>query len=261
MVRQYLNLLLSLIAPENELKYSYSTRIFGLELIQTALEISGDRLQLYPRLFTLISDPIFKSILFIIQNTTKLSLLQATLQLFTTLVVILGNNLQLQIELTLTRIFSILLDDGTANNSSSENKNKPSIIKELLIEQISILWTRSPSFFTSTFINFDCNLDRADVSINFLKALTKLALPESALTTTESVPPICLEGLVSLVDDMFDHMKDIDREEFGRQKNEMEILKRGTVKQSLLNVPMHSMKSPKRYSDVNRKRFYCFRLR
>ncbi|AJU44244.1 Gea2p [Saccharomyces cerevisiae YJM1242] len=245
-VRQYLNLLLSLIAPENELKHSYSTRIFGLELIQTALEISGDRLQLYPRLFTLISDPIFKSILFIIQNTTKLSLLQATLQLFTTLVVILGNNLQLQIELTLTRIFSILLDDGTANNSSSENKNKPSIIKELLIEQISILWTRSPSFFTSTFINFDCNLDRADVSINFLKALTKLALPESALTTTESVPPICLEGLVSLVDDMFDHMKDIDREEFGRQKNEMEILKKRDRKTEFIECTNAFNEKPKK---------------
>ncbi|CAI4059989.1 hypothetical protein SKDZ_05G0460 [Saccharomyces kudriavzevii ZP591] len=244
--RQYLNLLLSMIAPENELKHSYSTRIFGLELIQTALEISGDRLQLYPRLFTLISDPIFKSILFIIQNTTKLSLLQATLQLFTTLVVILGNNLQLQIELTLTRIFSILLDDGTASNSNSENRNKPSIIKELLIEQISILWTRSPSFFTSAFINFDCNLDRADVSLNFLKALTKLALPESALTTTESVPPICLEGLVSLVDDMFDHMKDIDREEFTRQENEMEILKKRDRKTEFIECTNAFNEKPKK---------------
>ncbi|CCD25822.2 Arf family guanine nucleotide exchange factor GEA2 NDAI_0G00460 [Naumovozyma dairenensis CBS 421] len=234
LAKQYLSLLLSLIIPENQAKHTNSTRIFALQLINTIIEIVGDKFPLYPPLFTLISDPIFKCIFYIIQNTNKLSLLQGALQLFTSLVLILGNHLPMQIELTLTRIFSMLLDDTTEannptmtpNNASSTSINtaneyqpKSPAIKELLIEQISILWTRSPSFFTSMFINFDCNLERSDVSVNIIKALTKLSLPEAAISTTDSVPPICLEGLISLVDDMFDHMQDVDRNEYMKQFN------------------------------------------
>lgn len=75
--------------------------------------------------------------------------------------------------------------------------------------------------------------------------MTKLALPESALTSTESVPPICLEGLVSLVDDMFDHMKDIDREEFARQENEMEILKKRDRKTEFIECTNAFNEKPK----------------
>ena len=228
-VKQYLNLLLSLIVPENQTKHTNSTRIFGLQLINTAVEIAGDKFPLDPRLFSLISDPIFKCVLFIIQNTNKLSLLQPALQLFTTLVIILGDYLPMQIELTLTHIFSMLLGTETkeaAAGNSDAQRRIPSAVKELLIEQISILWTRSPSFFTSTFIKFDCNLDRADVSLSFLKALSKLSLPESAAATTESVPPICLEGLVSLIDDMHDHMQTLTKEEYQKANiSENPILK------------------------------------
>ncbi|SMN22170.1 similar to Saccharomyces cerevisiae YEL022W GEA2 Guanine nucleotide exchange factor for ADP ribosylation factors (ARFs) [Maudiozyma saulgeensis] len=216
-VKQYLNLLLSLIVPENQAKHTNSTRIFGLQLINTAVEISGDKFPKNPRLFSLISDPIFKCVLFIIQNTNKLSLLQPALQLFTSLVIILGDHLPMQIELTLTRIFTMLLGNQAKDTSKSGEdleRNIPAAVKELLIEQISILWTRSPSFFTSTFIKFDCNLDRADVSLNFLRALSKLSLPETAISTTESVPPICLEGLVSLIDDMHDHMQSVSKQDY-----------------------------------------------
>lgn len=211
-IKQYLNLLLSLIVPENQTKHTNSARIFGLNLINTAVELAGDIFPLHPRLFNLISDPIFKYVVFIIQNSNKLSLLQAALQLFTTLVIILGDHLQMQVELTLTRIFTILSQPPSQSNN--EAKERPAAVKELLIEQISILWTRFPSFFTSTFINFDCNLDRADLSIQFLNSLTKLALPEAALTTTDSVPPICLEGLVYFIDEMYDHLQSVNRERF-----------------------------------------------
>ncbi|CAB4252760.1 similar to Saccharomyces cerevisiae YEL022W GEA2 Guanine nucleotide exchange factor for ADP ribosylation factors (ARFs) [Maudiozyma barnettii] len=228
-VKQYLNLLLSLIVPENQAKHTNSTRIFGLQLINTAVEISGDKFPKNPRLFSLISDPIFKCVLFIIQNTNKLSLLQPALQLFTSLVIILGDHLPMQIELTLTRIFTMLLGNQTKDTSKSDGELEriiPSAVKELLIEQISILWTRSPSFFTSTFIKFDCNLDRADVSLNFLRALSKLSLPESAISTTESVPPICLEGLVSLIDDMHDHMQSVSKQDYiNKTVTENDILK------------------------------------
>ncbi|AEY96928.1 FAEL061Wp [Eremothecium gossypii FDAG1] len=197
-VKDYLGILISLIVIENSHKQNNSTKVFGLHLLNMTVELAGDLFPKHPRLFSLVSDPIFKNILYLIQNTDKLSLLQAALQLFTTLTIILGDCLQSQIELTLKTIFSILLDEKKGN----DNKIRPSAVKELLVEQISILWTRSPSFFTSIFINYDCDLERSDLAINFLKKLTKLALPESALITADSVPPICLEGFISLIDDM-----------------------------------------------------------
>lgn len=242
-IRHYLNLLLSLIVPENQAKHTNSVRIFGLQLINTAIEVSGDTFPRHPRLFSLISDPIFKHVLFIIQNGSKLSLVQAALQLFTTLVIILGDHLQVQIELTLCRIFEILLNNS--NELTSEGRPRPTAIKELLIEQISLLWTRSPSFFTNAFIEFDCNLDRADMSITFISALTKLALPESALTSTESVPPICLEGLISLIDDMYDRLQNVDRQKFLLNKNSVARLRQKERKTEFIKCAKLFNEKPK----------------
>lgn len=243
-IRHYMNLLLSLIVPENQAKHTNSVRIFGLQLINTAIEVSGNIFPQHPRLFSLVSDPIFKHVLFIIQNGSKLSLVQAALQLFTTLVIILGDHLKVQIELTLNRIFDILLNN--ANDMTSEGRPRPAAVKELLIEQISLLWTRSPSFFTSTFIEFDCNLDRADVSINFLSGLTKLALPESALTSTESVPPICLEGLISLIDDIYSRVQIVDREKFLCEKGNVNRLKQKERKTEFIKCAKIFNEKPKK---------------
>lgn len=258
--KQFLDLLLYIISPENQTKHINSTRIFGLQLINTAVELSGDKFTLHPRLFNLLSDPIFKCVLHIIQNTPRLSLLQAALQLFTTLVVILGNYLPMQIELTLTRIFAMLAEDVPEKSSKTASgiKNhistyryidglKPGPVKELLIEQLSILWTRSPSFFTSTFINYDCNLDRADVALEFLRALCKLSLPESALNTTESVPPICLEGLVALIDDMYTHIQDAAPGGFSAQLSQNnEVLKQRERKTEFIKCSKIFNEKPKK---------------
>ena len=242
-IRHYLNLLLSLIVPENQGKHTNSVRIFGLQLINTAIEVSGNTFPRHPRLFSLISDPIFKHVLFIIQNGSKLSLVQAALQLFTTLVIILGDHLQVQIQLTLSRIFEILLNKS--NETTSEGRPRPAAIKELLIEQISLLWTRSPSFFTTTFIEFDCNLDRADMSITFISALTKLALPESALTINESVPQICLESLISFIYDMHSLLQNVDREKFLAEKNNNDRLKQKERKTEFIKCTKIFNEKPK----------------
>ncbi|CAL9734932.1 ARF guanine-nucleotide exchange factor 2 [Monosporozyma servazzii] len=256
--RQYLTLLLSLIMPENQTKHTNSTRIFSVQLLTTIIELAGDKFPLHPRLFSLVSDPIFKCVLFIIQSNSKLSLLQAALQLFTTLVVVLGDHLQLQIELTLSRIFTILLGEDTNDstdtsaNTSINSANVQSISpneaarKELLIEQVSILWTRSSSFFTSMFVNFDCNLDRADLALGFLKVLTKLSLPEAAVSSTENVPPICLEGLVSLIDDMYNRMQIVPENEYVRPPVQNEMLKQRERKNEFISCANAFNEKPKK---------------
>lgn len=278
--RQYLTLLLSLILPENQAKHTNSTKIFSLQLLTTIIEFAGDKLPLYPRLFSLVADPIFKSILFIIQTNSKLSLLQAALQLFTTLVAILGNYLPMQIELTLSRIFVMMLgedhnitdDNNNKSNSNKDNNNNNNVSsnsntktvksigiftnqipdsseaakKELLIEQISILWLRSSSFFTSMFVNFDCDLDRADLALGFLKMLTKLSLPEAAITSTENVPPICLEGVMSLIDDMFARIQSTSKSIYTKDFKRNEILRQRERKNEFINCANEFNVKPKR---------------
>ncbi|CAI4043852.1 Arf family guanine nucleotide exchange factor GEA1 SKDI_10G2340 [Saccharomyces kudriavzevii IFO 1802] len=221
-IKDYLGLLLSLIMPENRMKHTTSAMKLSLQLINTAVEISGDKFPLYPRLFNLISDPISKSIVFLIQNSTQHSLLQATLQLFTSLVVILGDYLPMQIELTLRRIFEILEDITGADDAV---KQKPPSVKELIIEQLSILWIHSPAFFLQMFVNFDCDLDRSDLSIDFIRALTKFSLPAAAINTSNNVPPICLEGVVSFIDNIYSDLNKVDKTEFVENEKEIDILK------------------------------------
>ncbi|CDO95118.1 unnamed protein product [Kluyveromyces dobzhanskii CBS 2104] len=239
-IKDYMDILVSLLLPENQHKQNNSTKVFGLHLLNTAIELAGDRFPQHPQLFSLVCDPICKNILYIIQNSDKLSLLQAALQLFTNLTIILGDQLSLQIEFTINTIFSILLDRAV----SEDSKPRPAAVKELLIEQISILWTRSPSFFTSIFINFDCNLERSDLAIEFLKALTSLSLPESALTTSDSVPPICLEGLISVIDDMHDHFLKSDMQEF--VKEEIDTLNKRKMKTDFIECAEEFNRKPKK---------------
>ncbi|QID80483.1 Arf guanine nucleotide exchange factor gea1 [Saccharomyces pastorianus] len=221
-IKDYLGLLLSLIMPENRMKHTTSAMKLSLQLINTAIEISGDKFPLYPRSFNLISDPIFKSIVYLLQNSTQHSLLQATLQLFTSLVVILGDYLPMQIELTLRRIFEILEDKKGADDAT---KQKSPALKELIIEQLSILWIHSPTFFLQMFVNFDCNLDRSDLSIDFIKALTRFSLPAAAITTSNNVPPICLEGIVSLIDNIYNDLQKMDKKDFVKNEKEIETLR------------------------------------
>lgn len=214
-IKQFLGILISMIAPENQFKHTESTKVFAFSLIATAVEMSGDRFPQFPSLLNLIADPVFKHTLQIIQNVNSLPVLQAALQLFTSLSLTLGDHLQAQIELTLITIFNAILpQEDTKKKVPSSGKSTPVELnqkslsaKELLIEEISILWTRSPSFFMSLFINYDCNFHRSDLTVRFIEVLSQLSLPESAAFTTDNVPPICLEGLISFVNKLSEHVK------------------------------------------------------
>lgn len=217
-IKQFLGILISMIAPENQFKHTESTKVFAFSLISTAVEMSADRFALFPSLLNLIADPVFKHTLQIIQNINSLPVLQAALQLFTTLSLTLGDHLQAQIELTLMTIFNAILPpEDTKNKVPASGKSTPVELnqkslsaKELLVEEISILWTRSPSFIMSLFINYDCNFHRTDLTVSFVQFLAQLSLPESASFTTENVPPICLEGLISFVNKLSEHIRSVD---------------------------------------------------
>lgn len=220
-IKQFLGILISMISPENQFKHTESTKVFALSLITTAIELTADRFDSFPSLLTLVSDQVFKHTLQIIQNVNSLPVLQAALQLFTSLTLTVGSRLQPQVELTLITIFNAILPEPQAKDksgsSSKSGKSTPVDIsnvktqasKELIIEELSILWTRSPDYFVNLFINYDCNFNRRDLAVKFIEFLAQLALPESALFSSDSVPPICLEGLLSFINDLSEQIKDI----------------------------------------------------
>lgn len=215
-IKQFLGILISIISPENQLKHNESTKVFGFSLIRTAVEMSGNRFKEFPSLLNLIADPIFKYTLQVIQNVNSISVLQAALQLFTTLTLTLGDSLQPQIELSLRTMFTLIIPQDVSKSKTSSKSGKSTPIdvsikslsaKEVIVEELSILWTHLPNLFLALFINYDCNFHRHDLSVQFIEFLAQLSLPESASFTTEFVPPLCLEGLVTFVGTIYDHIK------------------------------------------------------
>lgn len=216
-IKQFLGILISMISQENQLKHTESTKVFALSLINSSVEMYSNRFHFFPSLLNLYADQVFKHTVQIIQTSNSLSVLQAALQLFTTLTLTLGGYLQPQIELALISIFDIVLppakDTKKENAKPKSGKStpveniRPASVKELLIEEISILWTRTPSFFTSLFINYDCNFHRHDITIRFLEFLAEISLPESATYISDQIPPICLEGVLSFINNLTDLVK------------------------------------------------------
>ena len=216
----FMRILVSIVAPSNQYQHMESTRVFALSLITTAIQVSGKEIPLHPSLFSLVSDPISKHTLQIITTTESPALLHAALQLFSTLAIVLGRHLNAQIELSLTLIFQSVFPESRKNRTdiieSKNITNRTAVAKEILVESLSLLWTRSPRFFTGLFIDYDCDFDKSDLATKVLEYLCKLALPESALITTDNVPPICLEGILSLISAIHDRIKRANTNLFGQ---------------------------------------------
>ncbi|OBA24087.1 Sec7-domain-containing protein [Metschnikowia bicuspidata var. bicuspidata NRRL YB-4993] len=203
-INEFLGLLISMSSPANQYQHMESSRVFALSLINIAVEVAGDQIPRHPSLMALLADPVSKDVLQIISSTDSVPLLLEALRLFCTMAVVLNNNLKAQIELTLNLIFKSLLpnkstiDKNIKGNATSISFRGP-ISKELIVESLSFLWTRSPQFFAQLFVEYDCDSEKSDLANTFVDFLCELALPESAITTTDNVPPICLEGILSFV--------------------------------------------------------------
>ncbi|ODV76794.1 GDP/GTP exchange factor for ARF [Suhomyces tanzawaensis NRRL Y-17324] len=217
-INEFLGILISMISPTNQYQHMESTRVFALNLINTAIEVSGIEIPKHPSLLSLVSDPISKHIVQIITTTDSPALLQASLQLFSTLAIMLGTHLKSQIELTLTLISQSILPSTSKNTKQTDNlknanvSSRNPISKEMLIESLSLLWTRSPTFFTNLFIDYDCDFDKSDLAVKLLEFLCKLSLSESSTITTENVPPICLESILLFISGVNDRIKGLNKD-------------------------------------------------
>lgn len=211
-INEFFTILISMIAPNNQYQHMESTRVFALLLINIAIEVAGSEIPKHPSLMGLVADPVSKDVLQIITVTDSPPLLQAALRLFSTMAILLGKHIKSQIELTFNLLFhSILPPDTSKDNTIKGNKmaisTRIAASKEAIVESLSLLWIRSPQFFSLLFVDYDCDFERFNMASDFVDFLCKLALPEAAAISTDNVPPICLEGILSLVSGINDRIK------------------------------------------------------
>lgn len=70
--------------------------------------------------------------------------------------------------------------------------------RQAMAESVGVL-SRMPTFMAELFINYDCDVDRADLCEDMIGLLSRNALPDSATWSTTSVPPLCLDALLRYI--------------------------------------------------------------
>ncbi|AOA61603.1 ARF guanine-nucleotide exchange factor 2 [Komagataella phaffii CBS 7435] len=247
-IREHFKILIAIINPKKQFETTESTKVLAFQLITTAIEVSGNEFPKHPSLMNLVSDEICHHLLHTIQNVESPAIVTHALSLFCTLTVTLGSRLKIQIELILRAICNSIveisslesvmaetqkrvldtpdlekktsskLDETTAASeidpvaSSRHDTPVPGrspVFKEFLIESLSVFWTRSPLFFTTLYQLYDCDFDRTDLSVDIINFLCRVSLPDSATFTTDNVPPLCLEGLLSLINGFHARVKNM----------------------------------------------------
>lgn len=211
-INEFFGTLISKISPSNQYQHMESTRVFALSLINTAIEVAGDEFPNHASLMGMVADPVSKDVLQIITTTDSPALLLAALRLFCTMSIVLGRQLKSQTELAFNLLFRAILPpasqpDNAIKGNRTAVSTRMASSKEAIVESISLLWTRSPQFFSQFFVEFDCDFERSDMATSLVQFLCKLALPESAFIATDNVPPICLEGILSLIAGINDRIK------------------------------------------------------
>lgn len=98
-------------------------------------------------------------------------------------------------------------------SANSDSNALPSFVtmrtpdsREMMVEAISSL-TRIPTFFVDLFVNYDCDVDSADLCEDLIGFLCRNAYPDSATWSTPSVPPLCLEAIFSYLTSLSRRLK------------------------------------------------------
>ncbi|KAK9480121.1 hypothetical protein V1514DRAFT_326464 [Lipomyces japonicus] len=109
--------------------------------------------------------------------------------------------------------------------------------RETMIECLCGL-TRIPGFMVDLFVNYDCDIDRANLCEDVIGLLSRNAFPDAATWSTANVPPLCLDALLSYVSFLVDRIDSAnvakenhpDLESLLEQRNKKQIVIQGTSK-------------------------------
>ena len=243
-IKELFRVLIDLLDPHNR-EHSDTMRIMALRIIDVAMEVAGSAIAEHSTLAQLVEDDLCRH-LFQLVRSDNMVLLNASLRVAGLLLSTCRKVLKLQQELYLSYLVACLhprvdiprepgidasLYEGVpqapklvkpAPSQPSSGRSTPVPVKdrqklgleggtrrpearEAMIEAIGTM-VRIPSFMTELFVNYDCEVDRQDLCEDMVGLLSRNAFPDSATWSTTNVPPLCLDSLLSFIQDLAERL-------------------------------------------------------
>ncbi|KAM6525423.1 GDP/GTP exchange factor for ARF, variant 2 [Fusarium falciforme] len=218
-VRELFRVLVNFLDPQ-ERQHTDNMRVMALRIIHVALEVSGPFISRHPALAVIAEDRLC-CYLFQLVRSDNMAILQESLTVAGTLLATCRGVLKLQQELFLSYLVTCLhpkieiprepgiepsLYSGIPlNPKPNSGRSTPVPVgerqklgleggarkpdaRQAMVESLGVL-SRMPTFMAELFINYDCDVDRADLCEDMIGLLSRNALPDSATWSTTSVPP------------------------------------------------------------------------
>ncbi|KAL8831454.1 MAG: hypothetical protein Q9191_000865 [Dirinaria sp. TL-2023a] len=274
-IRELFRVLVDLLQPHNR-QHADTMRVMALRIIDVALEVAGPSIAKHPSLATLARNDLCRY-LFQLVRSEHVALLNESLRVAGTLLATCRGVLKLQQELFLSYLVACLhprveiplepgidpaLYEGVPQapklvkqppSQTSSGRSTPVPVKdrqrlgmeggsrkpdarEAMVECIGTL-SRIPSFLVELFINYDCEVDRADLCEDLVGLLSRNAFPDSATWSTTNVPPLCLDSLLGYIQFLADRLEDEpkitgypDRKRLRDQRARKQVIIRGATK-------------------------------
>ncbi|PYH44546.1 Sec7 domain-containing protein [Aspergillus saccharolyticus JOP 1030-1] len=274
-IRELFRVLIDLLDPHNR-QHTEPMKVMALRIIDVALEVAGPSIAKHPSLANLAQDDLCRY-LFQLVRSENIAILTGSLRVAGTLLLTCRSVLKLQQELYLSYLVACLhpkveipkepginpaLYDGIPQrpklvkpspSQSSSGRSTPVPVKdrqklgleggsrrpetrEAMVESIGVL-ARIPSFMVELFINYDCDVDRADLCEDMIGLLSRSAFPDSATWSTTNVPPLCLDALLSYVQFIYDRLDEEftsegfpSKDELHHQRRTKKIIIKGAQK-------------------------------
>jgi brefeldin A-resistance guanine nucleotide exchange factor 1 len=250
-IRELFRVLIDLLDPHNP-QHTDTMRVMALRIIDVALEVAGPAIARHSSVAELAEDDLCRH-LFQLVRSESIAILNGSLRVAGTLLSTCRPVLKLQQELYLSYLVACLhprvdiprepginplLYEGVPQapklvkpspSPTSSGRSTPVPVKdrpklgleggtrkpearEAMVESIGVL-ARIPSFMVDLFVNYDSEIDRADICEDMVGLLSRNAFPDSATWSTTNVPPLCLDSLLGFIQSIADRLDDEPRYE------------------------------------------------
>ncbi|ODA82718.1 hypothetical protein RJ55_01227 [Drechmeria coniospora] len=272
-VRELFRVLVNFLDP-NDRQRTDTMRVMAMRILHVALEVSGPLVARHPALAIIAEDRLC-CFLFQLVRSDNMAVLQESLIVAGTLLATCRGVLKLQQELFLSYLVACLhptvpipREAGIEPSLYSGIPETPKLVKpppsqqgsgrstpvavkdrqklgmeggarkpdarQAMVESIGVL-SRMPTFVTELFVNYDCDVDRADLCEDMIGLLSRNALPDSATWSTTSVPPLCLDALLRYIQFLAERLEEKptgenypDPAQLREQRRRKKIIVKGT---------------------------------
>ena len=243
-IRELFRVLVNLLDPHDR-QHTENMRVMALRIIDVALEVAGPSMIRHASLSNLARDQLCRH-LFQLVRSDNMAILQASLRVAGTLLATCREVLKLQQELFLSYLVACLLPQveiprepgidpllyegipqapklvkpapsqvGSGRSTPVPVKDRQKLgmegglrkpdAREAMVESVGAL-ARIPTFMVELFVNYDCEIDRADLCEDMVGLMSRNAFPDSATWSTTNVPPLCLDALLGYVQSVADRL-------------------------------------------------------